>query len=116
MKSKIAAALLAFFLGGFGIHKFYLNEIGWGIIYLLFSWTLIPSLAAFFEFIGLLIMPDSKFDALYNNKVGSIQGTSMGSSSRDKTATLTELKNLYDRGIITAEEYEQKRRKYLDML
>ena len=30
-KSRIAAALLAFFLGGFGVHKFYLGKIGQGI-------------------------------------------------------------------------------------
>lgn len=35
MKSKGIAYLLWFFLGIFGIHKFYLNKIGVGIIYLL---------------------------------------------------------------------------------
>lgn len=34
-KSKIIAAVLAFFLGGFGVHKFYLNMNKVGIIYLL---------------------------------------------------------------------------------
>ncbi|RWS84834.1 hypothetical protein DN462_24860 [Citrobacter freundii] len=32
-KSRIAAALLAFFLGGFGVHKFYLGKIGQGFLY-----------------------------------------------------------------------------------
>ncbi|MGM9508565.1 TM2 domain-containing protein [Larkinella sp. GY13] len=36
MKSKSTAALLAFFLGGLGIHKFYLRQTGWGVAYLLF--------------------------------------------------------------------------------
>ena len=45
-KSKIAAALLAFFLGGFGIHKFYLGQPIWGIIYLLLCWTFLPALIA----------------------------------------------------------------------
>ncbi|MEA1568161.1 NINE protein, partial [Salmonella enterica] len=38
-KSRIAAALLAFFLGGFGVHKFYLGKIGQGFLYLIFCWT-----------------------------------------------------------------------------
>ena len=43
-KNKIVAALLALFLGGFGVHKFYLKRIGTGVIYILFFWTFIPSL------------------------------------------------------------------------
>jgi len=34
-KSKVAAGFLAFFLGGFGAHKFYHGSWGWGIIYLI---------------------------------------------------------------------------------
>nr|WP_227873447.1 SHOCT domain-containing protein [Aphanothece sacrum] len=36
--------------------------------------------------------------------------------SKDKAATLLELKKLYDQGIITAEEFEEKRRKILDSI
>jgi TM2 domain-containing membrane protein YozV/ribosomal protein L40E len=64
-KSRIAAVLLAFFLGGFGIHKFYLGQIGLGILYLVFFWTFIPSVVAFIEFILLLAMSDEKFDRKY---------------------------------------------------
>ena len=35
-KNRIAAALFALFLGGIGVHKFYLGQIGLGIVYLLF--------------------------------------------------------------------------------
>jgi len=35
MESKGIAYLLWFFFGVFGVHKFYLNKIGVGIIYLL---------------------------------------------------------------------------------
>ena len=61
-KSRIAAALLAFFLGGFGVHKFYLGQVGRGILYLLFCWTVIPSIIAFIEFVLLLIMSDEEFN------------------------------------------------------
>ncbi len=65
-KSRIAAALLAFFLGGIGVHRFYLGQVGLGFLYLLFCWTFIPSLVALIDFIIFLCMSDDTFDAKYN--------------------------------------------------
>jgi len=48
-KSEVAGVLLAFFFGVFGIHKFYLGQTGWGIVYALFFWTGIPAIAGFIE-------------------------------------------------------------------
>lgn len=64
-KSRIAAALFAIFLGGFGAHKFYLGQVGMGILYLLFCWTFIPAIIAFIEFILLLTMSDETFNQKY---------------------------------------------------
>lgn len=64
-KNKLIAALLAFFLGGFGIHKFYLGRIGQGILYLLFCWTFIPAIVAFFEAIIYLCQSDESFARKY---------------------------------------------------
>ena len=61
-KSRIAAALFALFLGGLGGHKFYLGQVGMGIVYLVFCWTFIPSIIAFIEFILLLTMSDEVFN------------------------------------------------------
>jgi TM2 domain-containing membrane protein YozV len=66
-KSRMAAALLAFFLGGFGAHKFYLGKIGLGFLYLVFCWTLIPAIIAFIEFIIYLCESDEKFETRYQN-------------------------------------------------
>jgi hypothetical protein len=88
-----------------------------GVLYLLFFWTFIPGIIAFFEFIGLIIMSDQAFDAKYNpNYLPSSGKRGLPESGQQKTATLFQLKKLYDQGIITAEEYEEKRRKYLDSL
>lgn len=66
MKSRVTAALIAFFLGGIGIHRFYLRQTGLGILYLVFFWTFIPSIIAFIDFIVLLLMSDEAFDVKYN--------------------------------------------------
>jgi TM2 domain-containing membrane protein YozV/cold shock CspA family protein len=68
-KNKIAAALLAFFLGAFGVHKFYLGMTGPGLIMLLcgtIGWILIlPGIAvciiALVEFVIYLVKTDDQF-------------------------------------------------------
>lgn len=64
-KNRVAAALFAIFLESFGAHKFYLGQVGRGVLYLIFCWTLIPSILAFIEFILLLAMTDEEFAAKY---------------------------------------------------
>ena len=65
MKNKTTAALLALFLGGLGMHKFYLGKWVWGIVYLLFCWTFIPSLVSLVEAIVLLVQSEDSFQAKY---------------------------------------------------
>jgi TM2 domain-containing membrane protein YozV len=66
MKNRIVAAVLAFFVGGFGVHKFYLGKTFQGIIYLIFSMTFIPFFIGVVEAIQLFTMTDDDFDAKYN--------------------------------------------------
>jgi len=65
-KNKYVAAMLAFLLGGFGAHHFYLGNPVLGIVYIVFCWTLIPALVAFIESIIFLAMSESSFDRKYN--------------------------------------------------
>ncbi|MFH2103571.1 MAG: TM2 domain-containing protein [Chloroflexota bacterium] len=48
-KNPTTAVLFALFLGGLGIHKFYLGQTGMGVLYLIFCWTYIPAIIAFIE-------------------------------------------------------------------
>jgi TM2 domain-containing membrane protein YozV len=65
-KQRMVAALLAFFLGSIGAHKFYLGRPVAGVLYLVFFWTLIPAFVALVDFIVLLVMSDHDFDIKYN--------------------------------------------------
>jgi TM2 domain-containing membrane protein YozV len=72
-KDKVAAALLAFFLGCFGAHKFYLNKTGAAVTMLLcgtIGWLvvlpgLIIAIIAFVEFIIYLVIDDAEFQRRY---------------------------------------------------
>ena len=48
-KNRTTGLLLTLFLGGVGGHRFYLGQTGSGIVYLIFCWTFIPAIIAFFE-------------------------------------------------------------------
>ncbi len=53
--NKIAYGLLAIFLGGLGIHRFYSRKFLSGIFYLLFCWTTIPGILGLIEGILALV-------------------------------------------------------------
>ncbi len=62
---RVAAAIFAILLGSFGVHRFYLGQTGWGILYVLFCWTLVPAVAGLIEGVIYLTMSDEEFDAKY---------------------------------------------------
>lgn len=65
-KNKLAAALLAIFLGGFGAHKFYMGNTKMGICYLLLSFTMIPSIVSIVEGVIYLLDTDEAFNLRIN--------------------------------------------------
>jgi TM2 domain-containing membrane protein YozV len=48
-RDEVVGILLALFLGGFGIHHFYLRRTGLGILYCCFFWTPFPWVLGFIE-------------------------------------------------------------------
>ena len=60
----MVAALLAFFAGIFGIHRFYLGQVGLGVLYLCLFF--ISPIISFIDAIAFLLMDEEDFDFKYN--------------------------------------------------
>lgn len=66
MKDKTLAGILALFFGGLGVHRFYLGQVGWGIVYLI----LIPVawLLGIIDALSFFSMDQDEFDRKYNRE------------------------------------------------
>jgi TM2 domain-containing membrane protein YozV len=64
-KNKMVAGLLAIFLGGFGVHHFYLGSTMAGVVTIV-ACCGFSNILGIVEAIMLLTMSDSDFDAKYN--------------------------------------------------
>ena len=113
MKNRLTAGLLAIFLGGFGVHKFYLEQSGIGIIYLLFCWTGIPSIIGLVEGIIMLTQTDEEFKVKQGLDAVVDTGGGLGGSNFSKADELKKYKDLYDADAITEEEYLNKKKELL---
>ena len=74
MKNKFVAAVLAFFLGLFGAHKFYLRDPGAGIFYIMLTMMTsvlkfpIGAILGFIDGLRYLMMSQAEFDKKFNSK------------------------------------------------
>jgi TM2 domain-containing membrane protein YozV len=57
-KDWLTTLLLALFLGGIGIHRFYVNKIGTGIIMILLCWT---GISVIWAIIDIIMIATGKF-------------------------------------------------------
>ena len=48
-KNRTTALLITLFFGGLGGHRYYMGQVGMGILYTVFCWTFIPAIVAFIE-------------------------------------------------------------------
>ncbi|MCO4783150.1 MAG: NINE protein [Candidatus Cloacimonetes bacterium] len=120
MKNKLAAAVLAFFLGGFGVHKFYLGRPFMGLLYLLFCWTGIPSFISVIEAVILLISSEEQFHLKYNTQYLLAANLNPGltpapapSSNKSVAEQLEDLNELHVKGTITDKEFERLKSKLI---
>ncbi len=70
-KSKGLAIVLALFLGGLGIHKFYLGKTGLGFLYLIFCWTFIPAILGVIDAIVLATKSEREFSGAVQPGIAS---------------------------------------------
>ncbi len=68
MKDKNVAGILALFLGGFGVHRFYLGQGGLGFFYLIFCWFPLMWVIGIIDAIVFFTTDKDTFDAKYNKQ------------------------------------------------
>jgi TM2 domain-containing membrane protein YozV len=75
-RDEVVGILLALFLGGLGIHHFYLRRTGLGILYLCFFWT---GITVFLGFIECFFMPGRvrEFNAIQAAGIAATLGIAM---------------------------------------
>jgi TM2 domain-containing membrane protein YozV len=118
-KSRSIAAILAFSgtVTISGLHKFYLGQPLWGVLYVLLSWTPIPKVASAIEGVWYLAQDDEVFDRNFNFGQSVPKASSPVSSQVESVASaLRELDALRQDGLISEYEFEQKRRQMLDQI
>jgi TM2 domain-containing membrane protein YozV len=95
-----------------GLHKFYLGQHRWGLVYLLLSWTPIPHVAAAIEAVWFLTQPDGF--AGMNSVADNVTAANL--LVPQLTDGIRQLEQLRVDGLITEYEFEQKRRQFLDRM
>jgi TM2 domain-containing membrane protein YozV len=135
-KDRKVAAVLAFagaipipILNGTisGLHKFYLGQPRWGVVYLLLGLTPIPTVASLIEGAWYLFQDSDEFEQNFNAR--SISPSAPKPSAPRPTATnvtpiqvgtiaeaLRQLDQLRQDGLVSEYEFEQKRRQLLDRI
>ena len=127
LKSRKVAAILAFtgtVVPISGLHKFYLGQPLWGLVYVLLSWTPIPHVASAIEGVWYLSQAGEEFDRNFNlnletgnflpvrNRPPVVDSTHVSAIAD----ALRQLDCLRQDGLISEYEFEQKRRALLDRI
>ena len=111
MRSKSTATILAFFLGVFGGHRFYLGQIGLGLLYFFTMGGFL--IGAIIDFIHLLSMSDMEFDYKYNRRSYPEPAPIVINKNTKVADELKKLHELKESGIISDDEFEIQKAKLL---
>ena len=120
-KNMVVAYLLWFFIGWFGVHRFYLGKISSGVAQLL---LLVIGWITTLIFVGwLLLIPlfvwwalDAYFVQLYVTEYNAQIGVNSSSITLNKSGSISDdldqlekLHSLKEKGVITEKEYQQRK-------
>ncbi|WOD40842.1 NINE protein [Nodosilinea sp. E11] len=103
-----------------GLHKFYLGQPFWGILYLLLGLTPIPKVACAIEGVMLLTQSADDFAQRWSDSVAQasspLDPTRVSAQVSALGVALRELDTLRQEGLISELEFEQKRRHLLEQV
>ncbi len=124
-KSRKAAILMALVatvipLPIAGLHKFYLGQPLWGVIYLLLWNTPIPRIACAIDAVWYLVQGEDEFARQFSGVLDAQNTLNLTASQPGQVSAiaeaLRELDRLREDGLVSEYEFELKRRQLLDRI
>ncbi|MGF1588058.1 MAG: SHOCT domain-containing protein [Pleurocapsa sp.] len=97
-----------------GLHKLYLGQPVWGIIYLLLWSTPISRIAAAVDAVWYLVQDIEQFERQFNGHSYYNLNLQTSLPVKEIAEAMRELDRLREDGLLTEYEFEQKRRQLLD--
>ncbi|NEQ54909.1 MAG: hypothetical protein F6K11_33100 [Leptolyngbya sp. SIO3F4] len=102
-----------------GIHKFYLGQYGWGLVYILLGATQVPRIACATE--GMWYLAGPWLQKIWKSLDSSLMpetsvGASVGETVDAVAKSLREIEHLRREGLLSEYEFEQKRRSLLEQI
>lgn len=115
MKNRLIAGALAVVLGGLGVHRFYMNDIKGGLLYLVMCFTGLTWFVGWAEAIILFCVKDEAFEEYISKwqKDKKPIPVVIETSGVDKLAKLETLHKMKDEGKITDEEFEHLKKEIM---
>lgn len=110
----VALAMLGTITPIAGLHKLYLGQPIWGIIYLLLWATPIPRIASAIDAVWYVVQDLEQFERQFNGDSQYHLNTSPQVTAIAEA--MRELDRLREDGLVTEYEFEQKRRQLLDYI
>ena len=111
-KDFVTTLLICIFLGGLGVHRFFVDKIGTGVLMLVTLGGL-----GIWWIIDIILIVTSSFEDSEGRVIAyQAAGTVNREPAKDIPAEIEKLADLKDKGIITDEEFQQKKQELLDRI